>query len=206
MAISWTVLTGLKTVTGSIGQWVNRSDLPTTNILLEAEAWIYQRLRVREMVTDEAFSFAISTSSKALSTLSGTFLDPVQFVPYEWGYELPFVSERRYRPSRDTEGVLYTGTPSQWTIIGTTAYVDVTCVAAFPGRLMYYAQPAALSASNETNFLTVRYPTLLRMACMGFAYQFMKDQTRTQEYLGYAMAAIGEAAVTNDLARRGQYA
>ena len=47
MAITWTVLTGSKDTEGSIANWVNRSDLPTTNILLEAEAWIYQHLRIR---------------------------------------------------------------------------------------------------------------------------------------------------------------
>jgi hypothetical protein len=205
MAITYSVLTGVKTTTGSIASWVNRSDLPTDNILLEAEAWIYQRLRVREMVTDATFTFDDNTSSEALPS---AFLDPIQFVPYEWGTPLPYVSPENFQQPRTSAGVIFDGSPSCWTIIGTTAHIDATIDDSdnYSGRLMYYAQPDALSSVNTTNFLTTRYPTLLRMACMGFAYQFMKDTPRTQEYLGYAMAAIQEAAATNDLYRRGQYA
>ena len=206
MAINWTTLTAAKAITGSLANWCNRSDLATTNILLEAEAWIYQRLRVREMMMDEAFTFAISTSSTALSSLTGTFLDPIQFVPYEWGVPLPFYDEASYRPSRNSAGTIASGLPSYWAIIGSTAHVDVLCSAAFAGRMMYYAQPAALSVSNETNFLTTRYPTLLRHALMGKAYEHMKDPPRAQEYLQYAEMNIAEAMRTNDMFRRGQYA
>src|SRR3990167_7987443 len=99
--MNYTTLTAAKTTSGSLANWVNRGDLATSAILTEAEAWIYQRLRVREMTTDEAFTFAISTSSTALSSLTGTFLDPIQFVPYEWGVPLPFYDEASYRPSRN---------------------------------------------------------------------------------------------------------
>ncbi len=203
MAITWTVLTGLKTTEGSIRNWVNRADLPVTNILLEAEALIYERLRVREMMTDEAFTFADATSSKALSTLSGTFLDPIQFVPYEWGRELPYYHEGEMPFVRDENGALLVATtPSAWTVIGSTAHVDVLLNGAFAGRMMYYAQPAALSVSNETNFLTTRYPSLLRYACMAKAYEHLKDSNRAKEYMQLMMGALGSAMATNDLYRR----
>lgn len=204
MAINWTTLTAAKSTSGSIANWVNRSDLPTTNILIEAEAWIYQYLRVREMVTDEAVTIAEDASSKALSTLSGTFLDPVHFIPYEWGTELLYVNEANFKPGRTSAGALYEGTPSYWTIINATMHVDVLCNAAFSGRMMYYAQPAALSVSNETNFLTVRYPRLLRQACLIMAYEHMKDDQRAQQYTVMAMGSIEEANRTNEMFRRGQ--
>lgn len=204
MSINWTTLTGLKTVSGSIPNFVNRSDLPVTNILLEAEAFIYQRLRVREMVTDATFTFDDNTSSEALPA---AFLDPIQYVPWEWGSPLPFVSPEGFFPPRDTDGAIEDGTPSCWTIIGVTAYIDATIDDSdnYSGRLMYYAQPEALSASNETNFLTSRYPTLLRQACMYKAYEFMKDGQRAQEYMQQAEIALAEAMRTNEMWRRGQY-
>ena len=206
MAVTYTVLTAAKTTSGSLANWVNRSDLATENIVLEAEAWIYERLRVREMIADEAVTFSSAASSKALSTLAATFLDPIQFVPYTWGSPLEYVSETMFRPSRNTSGTLDSAAePSVWTIIGATAHLDVLLSANFSGRMMYYARPAALS-STETNFLTVRYPTLLRYALMGKAYDHMKDTQRSLEYLQKAEVAIAEAARTNEMYRRGQYA
>ena len=207
MAINFTTLTAAeKTTEGSIRNWCNRKDISVTNILLEAEAMIYERLRVREMMVDEAFTFADATSSKALSSLSGTFLDPIQFVPYEWGYPLSFYHEASMPFARDSAGALFQSTaPSAWTIIGETAWVDVLLDGAFSGRMMYYAQPAALSSSNETNFLTTRYPSLLRYACMAKAYEHMKDANRAKSYTELAMGATASAMQTNDMFRRSQH-
>ena len=200
--MNYTTLVAAKTTAGSLANWVNRSDLPATEILAETEAWLYQRLRVREMVTDAAFTFADATSSTALPA---ALLDPIKFQPYEWGEPLPFIHEEAFRPGRDSAGALFEGTPGQWTIIGTTAHVDVLCDGAFAGRLMYYAQPTALGSGNLTNFLTTRYPKLLRRACMAQAYEHMKDTQRAIEYAQYAELDIAEAMRTNDMARRGQY-
>lgn len=202
MAINWTVLTGAKTVTGSIANWLNRGDLPTDNILLEAEAWIYQRLRVREMVQDDAFTFDGGESSEALPA---SFLDPLAFKPFDWGgLPLPYFDEQSFRAPRDTDGDLFEGSPSRWTIIGETAHVDVTCSDDFGGRLLYYKQPTALGSGNLTNFLTTRYPTLLRSVCMLKGLEHMKKMTDAVAYLQKAEADLAEAMRTNDMYRRGQ--
>ena len=70
---------------------------------------------------------------------------------------------------------------------------------------MYYDTPAALGSGNETNFLTIRYPILLRSACMMRAYEHMKQTALATGYMQKAMADINEANVTSDMARRGQY-
>lgn len=170
---------------------------------MEAEAFIYESLRVREMLSQNTtFQFDISTSSEALPS---DFLDPIQFHPHTWDHELPYYHEASFLAPRDEDGALYTDEPSAWTIIGTTAYVDVLCEANFAGVLLYYALPTALSSSNETNFLTTRYPSLLRYACMAKAYEHMKDGARAKEYLALAMGAIGSAMATNDMFRRSQH-
>lgn len=154
------------------------------------------------MTQDADFTFAINTSSTALAS---DFLDPIQFHPWTWEDELTYVNEGEFKPARDENGALYEGEPCKWTIIGTTAYVDVTCDAAFPGVLLYYGLPTALSASNETNFLTTRYPSLLRYACMAKAYEHLKDSNRAKEYMQLTLAALGSAMATNDLYRRAQW-
>lgn len=198
---TYTILTGVKTTSGSIANWVNRSDLPVATILEEAEAYIYERLRVREMQAIATLTFAADGNTAALPT---DFLDPIEYRPYNYGEPLLYVSETTLEAHRDESGVLFEGTPSRWAIIGDTAYVDVACSEAFAGKLMYYKRPTALSGSNETNFLTTRYPTLLRHALMGKAFEHMKDWTAAMQYLQMAEGKIGEAMATNDLYRRSQ--
>lgn len=201
MAMTFTTLTGAKTVEGSIKNWVVRTDTPSTTVLTEAEAWIYERLRVREMMTRETFTFLINTSTLALP--SG-FLDPIGYRPWQWGDDLPYVHEAAYRPSTDSTGALTAGEPGHWTIIGTTAYVDVKCSAAFGGDLMYFKQPDALSVSNETNFLTDRYPTLLRRACLMFAWEHARNWERRKEELQLAEAALASVQASDEMFRRTQ--
>lgn len=200
MAVNFSTITGAKTVLGSIANYVNRSDLPTANILLESESMICERLRVREMQAREVLTFALSTQTAALPT---GFLDPIGYRPYELGCELLFVHEGDLDEVRTSAGVLSSGDPSRWTIIGETAYLDTLPDAAYSGYLHFYKRPTALSVSNETNWLTIRYPSLLRYACMAKAYEHMKDQ-KAAEYLQLTMGAIAEANATNELWRRNQ--
>lgn len=202
--MDYSTLVAGKTTSGSLANWVNRSDLPTVTILAEAQAWVYQRLRVREMQERQVpFTFTTSGNSVALPS---RFLDPISFIPYGYSDPLPFVEESQLGDVRDEDGNLYESTPSRWAIIGETAYVDTQPVETFSGVLHYFKQPADLAAtSNETNFITIRYPSLLRFACMAVAYQHMKDSIRTQEYSAYAENAIQEAMRTNEMFRRGQH-
>lgn len=202
MAYTYSTLTGAKSVQGSIANWVNRTDLPVADILIEAEAHIYERLRVREMLAIETMTFAVNTNSVALPT---GFLDPIEYRPYGWGDSLLYVAEMSLEAHRDTAGALFSSTPSRWSIIGETAYVDVSCSSAFGGKLMFYKRPDPLSSSNETNFLTIRYPSLLRNACMAKAFEHMKDWTAAASYIQMAEGKIEEASATNDLYRRSQH-
>jgi hypothetical protein len=201
MAVNWSTLTGSKDTEGSLANWVNRSDLPATNILLEAEAWIYQHLRVREMMTRTTLTVAEAAQSVALPD---DFLDPITWTIHGDSYPLDYMSEDKLQESRDPDGVLVTGAPNQWAIIGSTIYVNCLCSQEQSGIFLYYARPEALSASNETNFLTIKYPTLLRHACMAAAYEHMKDTGRAEQWMQTATLKLAEAKATADLVRRGQ--
>jgi hypothetical protein len=203
MAVTWAVLTGLKTVSGSIQNYVNRSDLPVDNILIEAESWIYERLRVREMMSKTVFQFDADAYQEALPD---GFLDPVHFWPYGWGGALPYVNYEMWVGLRDEDGALFEGEPCKWTVLGETAEVDVSCSENFAGILTFYDTPAALSNSNPTNFLTRRYPTLLRHVCMMKAYEHLKKSAEVQSYLKSSEFHLQEAARTNEMYRRGSFA
>lgn len=201
--MDYTTLVGTKSTPGSVANWLNRSDLPVAEILSEAEAFIYERMRVREMQAVATLTFAAGTSS---ADLPGNFLDPISYLPHGWGQPLLYVHEETLRPSRDEDGNLFKSpTPSRWTVIGETAHVDVELEGDFSGQLMYYARPIALSASNTVNWLTLRYPRLLRTVCMGIGYEHMKDHGQADRYLARGEALIADASATNETYRRAQY-
>lgn len=202
MTINATTLLGAETVEGSIKNWVNRGDIPITDILRESELFIFQRLRTREMLSSAALTVSTAASTAALPT---DFLDPIGFRPYEQNVDLPYVNEAELNRNRDSSGNLFDGTPIAYTIIGTTFTTDVNALSDFSGIMTYYAIPDALAATtNETNFLTDRYPTMLRRACMRFAYEFMKDAERMAAEEILALKAIEEANAANELYRRAQ--
>lgn len=202
--MDYTTLAGPKSTPGSIANWLNRTDLPVAEILSEAEAWIYERLRVREMHAVTTLTFWANSSSAALPS---DFLDPISYVPYGWSKPLDYVHEGSLRRFRDQDGNLFRSPwPSQWAVIGTSAYVDVELDEDFSGELVYYARPPALSSSNKTNWLTARYPRLLRTVCMGVGYEHMKDHAQADRYFARGEALIAEAASTNESYRRTQYA
>ena len=200
---AYSTLVAAKTTSGSIKNWVMRSDIPVTDILTEAEAFIYQKLRVREMMTMEEIA-VVATNYKA--SLPSGFLDPIKLTPYGWGDPLPYLGEEKFVPLREEDGTrIEDASPSCWTVIGTEMWFDIALTAAFGGDLLYYKQPTELSGSNETNFLTTRYPTILRHACESFAYEHMKDPARSLEFRKLVEAEIEDANMTNEMFRTGQY-
>ena len=70
-------------------------------------------------------------------------------------------------------------------------------------RLQYYKSLPLLSASNETNFLTNRYPKLMRIACLAAAAEFMKDDTEYQKWITRLQSATEAIANENDMQYRG---
>ena len=69
MAMTYSILVGAKTTSGSIRHWVNNSAVDAETVLLEAQAHIYTLLRVQEMLTStSAFSVSAGDSEKAVPT------------------------------------------------------------------------------------------------------------------------------------------
>jgi hypothetical protein len=199
----YTTLVAAKTTLGSIANWLNRSDLPVTEILTEAQAFIYEHLRVREMMTAEDIAVASDNYKASLPT---GFLDPVKLTPYGWGGPLWYVNEDEFKPQRETDGTrIEASEPQFWTVIGTELWFDIQLDAAFGGTLIYYKTPTALSGANNTNFLTTRYPTVLRHACESFGLEHMKQPDVALSRRQLVEAEIADINMTNELYRRGQY-
>ena len=93
--------------------------------------------------------------------------------------------------ARDATGSLYSGLPSFCTIDRTTIYLNTAVDAAYYYRMWYWSTPAALAAStNETNFLTTRYPFLLEAACKHYAYAHREDSENASKWLQMMTSSI----------------
>jgi hypothetical protein len=198
---SFTTLTGAKTVAGSLKRWANHDTLDSEGILTEAEAWIYQRLRTKEMQTIATGTVAIGQDGFALPT---GFLAPLRFSIHDGQQDLNYQHEQLINLTLDTDGALPDGTPTSFAIMENAIQFNTVADEAFDYTFRYYAAPTALSASNETNFLTVRYPTLLRRVGLMFAYEFLKHWDAFEKQAVLAERALRDAQVADDQRRMGQ--
>jgi hypothetical protein len=98
---------------------------------------------------------------------------------------------------------LIAGSPSRWGIWNEQIKFDVALDLPASMKLPYFKQPALLSPTNESNFLTVRYRRLLRQACNTAAADFMKDSTEYQKGVTTLAQLIQSTMATDDLSYRG---
>lgn len=98
---------------------------------------------------------------------------------------------------------LVSGWATRWSIYDEKLKLDSALDTAAQFKLLYFRSPLPLSATNLSNWLTDRYPTLMREACMAMAANYMKDNTEYQKHLGALQALIGAAAAADDLTYRG---
>ena len=95
------------------------------------------------------------------------------------------------------------GMPIIFGIWNETIYFDMAFSQLTICKMQYYASPQLLSASNQTNFLTNRYPQLLRIACMASAANYMKDNEEYQKLSGLLMGMVQQVNAENDMSWRG---
>jgi hypothetical protein len=205
--MDYTTLVAGKTTNGSIAAWVNYARIDSITVLAEAQAEIYARLRVREMRTlDTSITTVSGTAAYSLPSL---FLDPIdplidnQGNVYVHKTEGELLSYRNF----DSAGALVTGIPALWSIFDEKLQFDVSFnTTGWIFQLMCFKSLPLLSGGNTTNFLTNRYPHLLRRACMMQAADFMDDDTSYQKQLVKFEALCEAINSENDLHYRGVHA
>jgi len=290
--MNYTSLLASKGTSGAIATWVAYSNIDTPTILDEAQAVIFQSLRVREMKKTFTFGLAIGQCSVALPT---GFLDPIGRIIDDQGnyytqiLESGITSGRTYQAvsggslpsnpitsgaintslfevripnhgltqgsdvtlagltspvdgmnvngtfpvtaivdannitcfatdeSQATAGnvtgggsggtwsgnMLASSTPSCWSIFDEAIQFDCALQAPLQGRLLCYRSPPLLSSTNQTNFLTSRFPQLVRAACLASAAAYMKDDGEEQKWMGKLSTLIQATNAESDLSYRG---
>lgn len=192
-----------KTTDGSIRRWVNHADLDAVAVLEDAQALIFQTLRVREMRTVFTdLTMAIGNSSKALPD---GFLDPIRLSDKTNNLRMRLRTETWIEDRReyDSSAALLTGTPRNFAIYGEALQFELAYDAAATLHLVAFAAPAVLSLTNTTNFLTKRYPHLLRAACTARAYAFRNNDERAGAEMQNLAAFITATNMESDLTYRG---
>lgn len=182
--MNYTQLVAPKTTANSIAAWLNWDLAPATDILAEAEAALYSQLRVREMK-----ALATGTIATGALTLSmpADFIASLSFRRTGSTAGKINILDSEHMEGRnqiDGDGVFIEGVPTECQIIGDPPVAYLNCEANddFPYRLVYFKRPTALASGNLTNFLTVRYPKLLRVACLMEGHFFKKEHELARTY------------------------
>ena len=200
--MDYTTLTGLKTVDGSIKNWVNDSTIPASVVLAEAEQFIFTRLRVREQKVLYTGTVASGVTALTLATVAPRYLEAISFRRAGDAAGRIYVRDAQYfeeRLATQTDGSLFDGCPTECHIDATEIKFNASTDETYYLRLWYYERPEALSGSNETNFLTDSHPRLIRHACMAAAYDFKKDLQQRDYHERLTMSLIEDANVQADI-------
>lgn len=205
-------ITGARGTPGSLATWLNDSRIPpdVPEIVLEAESWIYRRLRHWRMLTapipgtmtigQPFIAIPPDCLEPFLLMTTGNYQQPItQKTPQEvlanWAY--------------DGNGNRVQQQPEMFWFDQTNINFDSPPDLAYAYVLMYYQQPQPLAVS-QTNFITQIYPRLMRCALMAAGTEWMKDSGQGQFDRTYwdtlAQDEIEKAQMESDRARRGTVA
>lgn len=208
--MDYTTLTASKSTAGSISAWINSDSVTSSSptIIAEAESFVYRRLRHWRMLTKVSGSptFTIGNDYIALpSDYLEAKLLMITGVNQQW-LTRKTIEEVTAAYQYDGSGTRVNQMPLLYSNDGSQIAFDSPSDQAYPYLFRYYAQPAALSGSNTTNWLTQFYPRLFRTALMAGATEFMKEAGQGQfdrtYWEGIALTEIGIAQVESDMEQR----
>ncbi|MGE3844505.1 MAG: hypothetical protein AB7I50_23315 [Vicinamibacterales bacterium] len=204
--MDYTTLVATRDTADSIKNWLNNSSAPATTILSDAQAWIYQKLRIREMLETGTGTLAANADTIALSTFTG----------YVGGKQFMFTGTKRAYPERkrievvrdnygyDQDGNRTTGQPRLWATNATHILFDVKADQAYTYDFLYYKALTALSGGNLTNAITSSYPFMLRSVCLMFGFQWLRNQAEKNYWRLEAEKQIEEVNKASDLEGEGE--
>lgn len=199
MAMSYTTLTGDKDTVGSIKYFVRHSLVPSADILETAQAEIYSKLRVREMM--KRLPGTILTGASTITLPSDCIAPMGLYLTGLNAVKVKLIDQDLFEltVAEDADLSVYEGTPCMATFDDTLLYLDAKADQAYTYRLWYMQTPANLAATtNETNFLTTRYKNILEAMCKAYGFAHMKDDAQAAKFKAEANEAITLANMTFD--------
>lgn len=203
MALNYDDLVASKSVLGSLSYWMNWTLLDAPGALEDAQAFIYGLLRVREMRSSATLAIGLGDSTEPLPS---DFLEPVSlWSPRSRTYIKPTHEAFLHNmQDTDSDGVLIDSVQTWYAIFDQAFNFDAKADEAVNLKLIYMKRPALLGPGVAgTNWLTVRYPNIVRAAALGHAWQQRINETESKAWLDRAVALIGAANAESDLSRMG---
>jgi len=189
--VNYDILIADKNTNGSIRNTANYDRIPSVWVVEQAEQYIYERLRIREM---------LDTAVGTLTAGAGTVVLPpryraarnFQFTGSEAGLcTLRDATSVRELWSYDgNTGARTTGKPLNYSCDATSIVFDYIADKDYPYSFLHWAALAPLTSQNPTNVLTDRCVRTLNLACLGFAAEHMKQPQDRQYYLQLTDAEI----------------
>jgi len=195
-------LTADKSTEGSVRNYVNQN-VPVAILIRQAESYLYRRLRLRDQLTTVGGTITSGSSTVALPTdyLAAKQVKLTGANNSVLTRKLPEVLQASVTYSSGTTRT--TGVPTAYYTDGSNIVFDLVTNAAYTYEMIYFKEPAALTSSNATNFLTTRYPRMLLAATCAFANEYLKDDTEKQYWLAIVTAEIEQAMRESDFERQG---
>ncbi len=95
------------------------------------------------------------------------------------------------------------GSPLFWAIYDEQIHFDMAFNQQTSCELYYFRSPLLLSPTNQTNWVTNRYPMLLRQACIAGAYSWRRNIEMYQIEFQKLTAMAEQVSVENDMFYRG---
>lgn len=102
-----------------------------------------------------------------------------------------------------TANNLIASCPQRWSVWENYLQFDAAFSMALQFRLMCYRSLPLLSTNNKTNFLTDRYPHLMREACLASAASYRQDDSEYAKHTTAMMKIIQSIQAEDDLKYRG---
>lgn len=179
--MDYTTLVANKATAGSISSWLSNDAVTAfaPEIVTEATLMIYRSLRSIYMLTK---SSGVMTVGNDYIPLQDDYMQVKSFwVTGTQQQRMAFKTEEFVKSlaTYDGAGVQIPQQPTCFFLDKDNYNFDSPADLAYPWQIWYYAEPAALSDDNPTNWLTAKYPRLLRCACQLNAAEVMRSLGQT---------------------------
>jgi hypothetical protein len=102
-----------------------------------------------------------------------------------------------------TANNLISSIPTGWAVWDEQIKFDVAFDQPAVCKLLFFRQPKLLATDNQSNFVTARYPNLIRVSCLAAAAQYMRDDGEFTKNVQLLTSLIGSIAAADDLSYRG---
>lgn len=182
----------------SVAAWLNRTDMTAVipDFVTLAEARISRDLRLRKQVI-----------TSTLTTVGGTrgVNLPADWLAFENVSLLTSPEAQLTYATVEHLDVVYpnngsNGKPSLYTIEGDQILFGPTPDGIYTVSILYFARFAAL-ATASTNWLMTNHPSIYLYACLMHGCRYIKDDNRSNEYMGLYSDAMKALQVQDDTAQ-----